>query len=79
MHIPGHDDEEWGVTPDKVIKLGRKEREDLAEAQHNAEIIQRKDRPSKAGNKPEFKDRQLDAALEYLRDQIKAAARVQGK
>jgi carboxyl-terminal processing protease len=74
----GKDEDTWGVTPDKVIKLSRKEREDLAEYQHNTEIIQRKDRPSKSA-KPEFKDRQLETALEYLRDQIKMAARTDGK
>jgi C-terminal peptidase prc len=74
----GKDEDTWGVTPDKVIKLSRKEREDLAEYQHNAEIIRPKDRPSKAA-KEQFKDRQLEAALEYLRDQIKTASRVEGK
>jgi C-terminal peptidase prc len=70
----GKDDDEWGVMPDRLIKLAPKDRENLAEAHHNAEIIQRKDRPRKVA-KPDFKDRQLDAALEYLRGQIKTAAR----
>ena len=52
-----------------------REREDLAEYQRDAEIIQRPDRPAKV-SKSNFKDRQLDAALEYLRGQIKMASRV---
>lgn len=71
----GKDEDEWGVSPDKEVKLSGKEREDLAEAQHNAEVIPRRDRPAKE-TKPEFKDRQLDEALEYLRDQIKTAAKL---
>jgi C-terminal peptidase prc len=68
----GKDEDEWGVTPDVLIKISRKEREDLTEYQHDAEIIIRKDHP---GKKKEFKDRQLEAALEYLRGQIKTASR----
>jgi C-terminal peptidase prc len=73
----GKDDEEWGVTPDKgfVVEMTRKERDDLAEVQRNLEIIPRKDKPTK-DPKADFKDRQLDKALDYLRDQIKTASRV---
>lgn len=69
----GKDDEEWGVIPDKVIKLTPKERRDLAEYQQNLEKIL----PAAEKSKPakEFKDRQLDAALEYLRGQLKTASR----
>ena len=72
----GKDDDEWGVLPDKGfdVKLTRKEREDLLEYQHNLEIIPAPNRPAKEA-KPEFKDKQLDAALDYLRDQIKLAAK----
>jgi C-terminal peptidase prc len=66
----GGDDEEWGVMPDKVIKLTSKEHGDLQEQLRDAEIIQPKDRKPKEA-KTEFKDKQLDAALEYLRGQIK--------
>ena len=59
------------------VKLSPKERADLEEHQRNAEIIRRKDRP--AETKAEFKDRQLDVALEYLRSQIKTAARLPAK
>jgi C-terminal peptidase prc len=69
----GKDEDEWGVTPDKVIKLSPKERRDLAEHQRNLETIERPDRRGKTAK--EFKDRQLDAALEYLRGQIKMASR----
>src|SRR5262249_19799681 len=37
----GKDEDEWGVTPDKVITLTPKERDDLFESQHNAEICRR--------------------------------------
>ena len=76
----GKDDDEWGVLPDKgfQIKLTRKERDDLFEYQHNLEIIPRPDRPAKE-TKPQFKDKQMDAALEYLRDQIKLAAQLPAK
>ena len=72
----GKDEDEWGVMPDKIVKLTSKEREDLAEAQRNAEFIQRPDKPAK---KSDFKDRQLEEALDYLRGQIKMAARVPSK
>lgn len=68
----GKDDEEWGVTPDKVIPLTRKERDDLAEAQRDSEIILPKGKPRE---KSDFKDKQLESALEYLRGQIKTGSR----
>ncbi|MFO0846846.1 MAG: S41 family peptidase, partial [Gemmataceae bacterium] len=70
----GKDEEEWGVMPDKVIKLTAKERRDLAEAQRDSETIQPPAKKAAATAK-EFKDRQLDAALEYLRGQIKTVSR----
>jgi C-terminal peptidase prc len=73
----GKDEDEWGVTPDRLVKLTPKEREELAEYQRDTEIIQRPDRPAKA--KTEFKDRQLEVALEYLRGQIKTASRAPAK
>ncbi len=74
----GKEEDVWGVTPDLVVKLSHKEREDLAEAQRKSEIILRKDKPPKE-TKGEFKDKQLEAALEYLRGQIKMASRVPEK
>jgi carboxyl-terminal processing protease len=69
----GKPEEEWGVVPSKgfEIKLSREERQELAELLLDKEHIKRKDDPKKAG-KPPFKDRQLEAALEYLRKEISA-------
>jgi C-terminal peptidase prc len=73
----GKDSDEWGVTPDKgyTIKLENRERDQLQKAQHDSEIIPRRDLPAKPEAKSDFKDRQLEAALQYLRGQIKTASR----
>jgi len=73
----GKDEDEWGVVPDKVIKLSAKDRFDLEEYLHNSEVIRPKGKPAPA--KPEFKDKQLDSALDYLRSQIKLAGGVTTK
>jgi carboxyl-terminal processing protease len=70
----GRDEDEWGVTPDKTVKLNLQERRNLEEAFHDTEVIQRRDRPPVKEAKPDFKDVQLDAAMSYLRDQIKTSA-----
>ena len=57
-----------GVEIDPLV--AREERGDLAEHLRDLEVIGRKD-PKKETK--DFKDRQLDMALEYLRSQIKAA------
>jgi C-terminal peptidase prc len=75
----GKESDEWGVIPDKVIALSRAEREELYEHQHNREVIQPKDKPPSTEDQVEFKDKQLDAALEYLRGQIKLADKVSVK
>jgi C-terminal peptidase prc len=64
----GRDEDEWGVTPDKghVVKLTRKERDDLQEHLLKTERITRREKKDPAP-KTEFKDRQLESALEYLR------------
>jgi carboxyl-terminal processing protease len=67
----GGEDEDWGVIPDKTVKLTSKERGDLQEHLRDTEIIQPKGRKAPPKEKAEFKDKQLDAALEYLRSQIK--------
>jgi C-terminal peptidase prc len=75
----GRDDEEWGVTPNRgfALNLSEKERDDLYEHLRDAEIIVRRDAPAKAKDvKPEFKDRQLEMALDYLRSQIKTAGKL---
>jgi len=71
----GKSEEDWGVRPDMEVALTRTERENLAEHQHKLEIIQRPDRkpPEPVSD---FKDKQIDKALEYLRDQIKTATRL---
>jgi carboxyl-terminal processing protease len=73
----GRVEDEWGVIPNKgyEIKLSAKETDDLEEAQRDSEIIHPKDKPAKKTN-PDFKDRQLEKALEYIRDQIKLADKV---
>jgi len=75
LSTAGREEDEWGVTPDKgyVLKLSRKERDDLEHYQREQEIIHRHDSDTKE-NEPEFKDRQLEMALGYLRGQIKTAS-----
>jgi carboxyl-terminal processing protease len=71
----GKDEDEWGVMPDKgfLLKLSAKERDDLFEHQHNLEIIDHRSKDKDP--KPEFKDTQLEKAVDYLRGQIKTASR----
>jgi len=71
--------EDWGVRPDPgyELKLDRKERTELDLHLRDREIIPRRDGPPKEP-KAEFKDRQLDMALEYLRAQIKSTAKKAG-
>src|SRR5262249_35204187 len=69
----GRDEDEWGVTPDKVVKLSEKDRGDLFDHVRNNEIIPRKGKPVK-DDKADVKDVQLDAAAEYLAEQIKMAS-----
>ena len=70
----GKEDEDWGVIPDKVVPLTREERDLLAEHQRDTEIIPRRDIPPKEVKAP-YKDVQLDLAMDYLRGQIKSAAK----
>jgi C-terminal peptidase prc len=70
----GKDEDEWGVTPNDgfVIKLNAKELSELQEHQRNQEIIHRPGyEPSES--QANFRDRQLESALDYLRAQIKLA------
>lgn len=71
----GKDEDTWGVTPDKgfTLNLNRKERDELAENLHEREVIPRRDVPAKKP-KSEYKDRQLEQALDHLRGRIKTAA-----
>jgi carboxyl-terminal processing protease len=69
---------DWGVRPDNgyFIKLDPQERFELDKHLRDREVIPRRDAPASKDPteaKPEFKDRQLEAALDYLRAQIKTA------
>jgi C-terminal peptidase prc len=68
----GKDDEDWGVKPNKGfdLPLSVKELYDLQDHQRDREIISRPGTPPAVNN---FRDRQLDMALDYLRAQIKLA------
>jgi len=67
----GKEEDEWGVVPNKVIKLPAKERVDLDEHLHSTEVIRPKNKPAEV---KKFDDKQLDAALKYLRNQIQTAS-----
>lgn len=71
----GQETEDWGVRPDSGynVKLQGKERIELDVHLHENEIIPNRDAPRK--DVKEFKDRQLDSAMDYLRSQIKTAAK----
>jgi len=73
----GKPEEEWGVQPNKgyEVKLNREEKNDLRENIRDREIIARKDgkKPADEPKKKEFKDTQLEKAVEYVKDQIKTA------
>jgi C-terminal peptidase prc len=73
----GRDEDEWGVTPDKgyTLKLPTKEFYDLMDHLRDSEVIRRPDRRMADPAKADFRDRQLDRALEYLRGQIRTAAK----
>jgi carboxyl-terminal processing protease len=72
----GRDEDEWGVRPNKgyEIELSNKERDDLFDHLREAEIIG-SGPDGKSEAKSEFRDRQLEMALEYLRNQIRTASR----
>ncbi len=74
----GKDTDEWGVTPNKgfELKLSKKEENELFDHLREIEIIRSGAPPASDGAaKTEFRDRQLDMALQYLRGQIRTAAR----
>jgi carboxyl-terminal processing protease len=68
----GKEEEDWGVRPNKgfELKLDRAEKDELFDRLYNWQVIPRRDLPPKE-TKKEFKDRQLEMALDYLRGQIK--------
>lgn len=68
----GKEEDEWGVKPDTgfEIKLDKAETLELAERILSWGSIPRKDLPPKEKPK-EFKDRQLEAALKFLQQQVR--------
>jgi C-terminal peptidase prc len=76
----GRDEDEWGVTPNSgfELKLSTKEQYDLQEHLRDQEIIHPPGYVPSA-SKLDFRDRQLEMALEYLRNQIKTASQNGGK
>ena len=74
----GKDEDEWGVTPNSGynIKISSKELNDLRDTLRESEIIHKPGYVAPPDSKVEFKDRQLDAALKYLRDEIKSPTKV---
>jgi carboxyl-terminal processing protease len=74
----GKDEDEWGVTPNSgyTIKITSKELGDLQDFQRESEIIHRPGYIPPPDSKVEFQDRQLEAALKYLREQIKSPTKV---
>ncbi|HEX5268859.1 MAG TPA: S41 family peptidase, partial [Gemmataceae bacterium] len=72
----GRPEDEWGVIPDKVVPLEQSERFELSEHLRDAEIIRPKSANTVEEKKDTFKDKQLDAALEYLRGQMKLSKKL---
>ncbi len=71
----GKPEDEWGVKPDKdfEVKIPKVELRDFAEYFRERELI-----PKKVGEpapKKEYKDKQLEKALEYVKGQIKVAGK----
>jgi hypothetical protein len=66
---------EWGVSPDKgyAVETSREDRNDLREHLRGLDTIPQP-KPEKA-----FQDRQLDKAMDYLREEIKTAGKGPGK
>jgi C-terminal peptidase prc len=76
----GRPQDEWGVTPDKVIPLDPVETFELKEHLDDTQII----RPQSVAQgteekKDSFKDKQLEAALEYLREQRKLSKKLEAE
>lgn len=65
------DNQEWGVTPDEgfQVRMSRQELAEYAEARRQRDILK-----SDAGKEADFEDRQLNRALEYLREQLNGTA-----
>jgi C-terminal peptidase prc len=72
---------DWGVKPNKGydVELSREERNELFEHLRDLEVIKPKGGTAAKEEAKPFKDKQLDKALEYLRDQIKAEGKAPKK
>jgi carboxyl-terminal processing protease len=79
----GKDEDEWGVTPNKgfALNLSLKEERELSDHLREAEIIRgpTSKEAQLPGETSDFHDRQLDMALQYLRNQIRTASRKDAK
>jgi C-terminal peptidase prc len=76
LSTKGRPEDEWGVIPDKVVPLESAERFELSEHLRSAEIIRPEAHLSTEPPTDTFKDKQLDAAVEYLRGQVKIGKKV---
>ena len=75
----GTDEEDWGVRPDRngLVKITAAEQAQLGDRLREWSNIPNREAKVKDPEKKEdkdFKDRQLEAAVDYLREQIKMAA-----
>jgi carboxyl-terminal processing protease len=87
--IPGYDKmpkeeletKDWGVQPDPkyTLKLSRQEEGELYEHLKDLEIIPRRDVAPSQANKKEFKDKQLEMAVDYLQKHVKMMAQQPSK
>jgi C-terminal peptidase prc len=74
---PTGENDKWRTHPDKgyLVKLSEKDRDDLHDFQLNQEVIPRRDHPVKdKEDKADFRDRQLEKGVDYLRGLIKTTA-----
>ncbi len=78
----GREEDDWGVRPDKAIKLSPQETAQLADRLREWSNIPNRESkvkdPEKEKDK-DFKDRQLLAAMDYLRGQIQIASKKTSK
>jgi carboxyl-terminal processing protease len=68
IRMPGRDEDEWGVTPDRgcAVPLSALERADLLASLRRREAIYPSARTAERAD-PDFRDRQLERAVEFLR------------
>lgn len=75
----GREEDVWGVKPDAgfEVEFSPKELGELQDFYRYHEIIHRPDAPPKDTEALKFQDRQLESALNYLRGQIRIAAKAE--